>query len=354
MATIITRNNRLFLVFYDKLKKASRQKALALINTKENMKIAKSIAKEFQNEINDTYNRFNSAGVKVITLEVAYDHFKKLNSDKHPKTKSEYDRFYNLFTTQYSKDLPCMNINKLETEQWLMKVKLLDKKQNTKRNYYKVLKKFLGFLFEYNYCLPFKLNKEVTIPAEIRPIEIFRDEDVKIIFKHLHTRSRNFQTLVWMLFYTGLRPSDIINISIEDIDLKNQILRYYSIKTDEHFILPIHNQLLQFLKDRINELKSGHLLDYSNSTNMSKAFRRYLLDIKIPAKKYTLRTFRKSFISSAYKSGIDLAMVSKLVGHKQITTTSRYYNKIEISQQHLALNKLNLNITDDKNPETEN
>lgn len=348
MATIITRNKHLYIVYYDRIKKSTRQKTLGLVSSKENLKIAKIAAKEFQKEIDDKYQKFNTSGVRLITLDVAYDHFKRLNADKHPNTKNEYERFYRLFTEQYAKDSPCLNINKLDTERWLLDIKSLNKKQNTKHNYYKVLKKFLNFLFEYNYCLPFKINKEAAIPAELRPIEIFRDEDVIKIFKQLGTRSTNFQTLVHLLFYTGLRPSDIIDIKSEDIDLKNGTLRYYSIKTDEHFIVPIHNDLLPLLKKRTEEIGQENLLNYANTRNMGKAFRRYLEDIKIESKKYTLRTFRKSFISNAYKSGIDLAMVSKLVGHKQITTTARYYNKIEIGQQHQAINKLIMQTTEDE------
>jgi len=352
MATIITRNKRLYIVYYDRIKKSTRQKALGLISSKENLKLAKLSAKDFQSEISEQYKKFHSTGVRIITLDVAFDHFKRLNADKHPNTKSEYDRFYGLFLEQYSKEMPCLNINKLDTERWLLDIKALKKKQNTKRNYYKVLKKFLNFLFEYNYCLPFKLNKEVVISSEIRPIEIFNEEDIIKIFKSLSTRSRNFQTLIHLLFYTGLRPSDVINIKAEDIDLKNKTLRYYSIKTDEHFIVPIHNDLVPLLEQRIAEVGDDALLDYSNATNMSKAFRRYLVDIDIKPKKYTLRTFRKSFISNAYKSGIDLAMVSKLVGHKQITTTARYYNKIEIGQQHQSINKLIMQTTEEVKKES--
>jgi len=314
MASIIVRNKHLYVVYYDRIKKSTRQKSLGLLNNKENLKLAKSAAKEFQNEISESYRKFATSGLRVITLEIAYEHFKRLNSDKHPNTKSEYDRFYNLFLQQYSKDTPCINVNKLETEKWLLDVKALKKKQNTKRNYYKVLKKFLNFLFEYNYCLPFKLNKEVAIPAEIRPIEIFNPNDAGIILNGLKNKNPNFKTMLLMLFFTGLRPSDIMNVLVEDIDLKNCTLKYYSIKTNEHFMIPLHPQVIEPLHKRIEEVKTGRLFAYESAKNMGKAFRRYLKQLKIPAKKYTLRTFRKSFISNAYKSGVDLAMVSKLWG----------------------------------------
>jgi len=41
-------------------------------------------------------------------------------------------------------------------------------------------------------------------------------------------------------------------------------------------------------------------------------------------------------------SGIDLATVSKLVGHKQITTTQIHYNQLSISKQTDELKKFKL------------
>jgi len=41
-----------------------------------------------------------------------------------------------------------------------------------------------------------------------------------------------------------------------------------------------------------------------------------------------------------HNCGADLATVSKLVGHRQVTTTEKYYNKLSILNKSNELNKL--------------
>ena len=53
---------------------------------------------------------------------------------------------------------------------------------------------------------------------------------------------------------------------------------------------------------------------------------------------YSTRIFRKTFISQASQS-MDLSMVSKLVGHSSITTTTKYYNKVELARKAIELEK---------------
>lgn len=52
-----------------------------------------------------------------------------------------------------------------------------------------------------------------------------------------------------------------------------------------------------------------------------------------------MRTFRKTFITNA-SAQMDLATVSKLVGHQQINTTAKYYTKVDQQRQKIQLDKL--------------
>jgi integrase len=149
-----------------------------------------------------------------------------------------------------------------------------------------------------------------------------------------------------MLLYTGLRPSDIYNIEVKDIDMEANTFNYYSEKTDEYFQLPIHRELRPILYDRIKEVKEGKLFMYETIGNIGRAFRRYLKKLNLNNKGYTLRTFRKTVVSLMHDSGVDLATVSKLVGHKQITTTEKYYNKLSLQKKSDELNKLKFSNND--------
>jgi len=203
-----------------------------------------------------------------------------------------------------------------------------------------VLKKFLSFLAEYNYLPLFKLNKDVLIQSEVKEIIVFSEKDIIEIMKGLKEKNSNFSTTIQLLVYTGLRPSDLLSLSAKDIDLNNQVFQYYSPKSKEYFQIPIHEELIPILRVRIDEIKDGQILEYEDSKAIGKAFRRYMKDLEIADKKYNLRTFRKSFVSFAHSSGLDLATVSGLVGHKKISTTQKFYNKLNITKQSSELKKL--------------
>ena len=93
--------------------------------------------------------------------------------------------------------------------------------------------KFLNFLFEYEY-LPkfFKLNKDVRIKPQLREPIIFSDKDRRKYISELvpQEKNENFQLMIYLLMYSGLRPSDIINLTVEQIDLDKMEMRYLFIK----------------------------------------------------------------------------------------------------------------------------
>jgi integrase len=146
--------------------------------------------------------------------------------------------------------------------------------------------------------------------------------------------------MFYLLLYTGLRPSDIIDIKVEDIDLKNMTLNYYSSKVKVHNIIPLHNKLKPILTERVNQIKTGNIFEYATDGEMGKAFRRYLERLKLDNKGYGLRTFRKTFATRAFEEGMNLLSTSRLLGHRTMQTTQKYYTFVEKKKLAEELKKL--------------
>ena len=79
-------------------------------------------------------------------------------------------------------------------------------------------------------------------------------------------------------------------------------------------------------------------MEYTDDSDKCKAFKRYLTDLELTGRGYTMRTFRKTFITNA-SAVMDLATVPKLVRHKNITTTAKYFNKVDLAKKAEDLNK---------------
>jgi integrase/recombinase XerD len=301
-------------------------------------------AKIYRDEFLENLKKIEVLELKEGTIEEAFVRFKELNSNKSKSTQATYEYFFDYLKKYLDVSQPCLVLNKLNSEGFLFYLfKLDDLGQNTKYGIQKNFVKFLNFLFEYEY-LPkfFKLNKDVRIKSSVKEPIIFSDKDRKKIISELVTQEKNenFQLMIYLLLYSGLRPSDIINLTVEQIDLKKMEMRYYSSKTNNWFVRPIHNNIKAILAKRIEGKKSERLFDYSEIKNMGKAFQRYLADIGLDGKNYDLRTFRKDFISRSQEAGIPINVTASLVGHNNIKTTMTYYTKLSSKLLKNELKKL--------------
>jgi integrase len=229
-------------------------------------------------------------------------------------------------------------INKRVAEDFLLWLNgLTTIQQNTKYGIQKNFVKFIRFLFEYEYVPKiFIINKDVKVRQKVNEPLIFSDADRKTILDSLilEEKNSNFRTMVMLLMYTGLRPSDIINITTDQIEIEKMEMKFYSSKTDQWFIRPIHPALKEVLTARKKEVGAGRIFEYSNIINMGKAFSRFIKVIKLSGKGYSLRTFRKDFISRCQEAGVSITTAALLVGHSNIKTTMNYYTKL--STKHLT------------------
>ncbi len=340
MATIIKRGDIFHIQWYDPLAKKITSKSTKLQATARNYKKAEEYAKKLQKELTRRNQELKKIGINTVKIQDAFDHFLENNQFKHPKTIFDYKRFYKKFTEKFDPSLPTSAITKLSVEQWLNEVKRLPLSKNTIHGYGKQCVHFLNFLFEYSYTPMFKINREVKTRPEIKEKIVFRDEDIIKIFEGLKEKNSNFIATINLLFYTGLRSSDIITITAERIDFNERKFTYYSTKRKKFREVAFHKDLVSILKSRVSEITEGPILHYTNETNLGKAVSRYFQSLEIADRHYTAKTFRKTFISLARsRFGMDFSIVRELVGHEHGNTTDRYYNQITIASMQKELKK---------------
>jgi integrase len=111
--------------------------------------------------------------------------------------------------------------------------------------------------------------------------------------------------------YTGMRRSEIMTLSQEDIkDGKIHIKAKYS-KSKRGRIIPIHGKIAEIMK---GDLKFRYRFDHK--------FSKIAKDLNL--KDVTFHTLRHTFASRLVMKGVDIFSVSRLMGHENIKTTQRY------------------------------
>ena len=174
-----------------------------------------------------------------------------------------------------------------------------------------------------------KLQKK--LPVTLNEDEINKLLDIK---PRTSLEYRN-KAILELMFATGLRVSEIINLTINDINLKDNYVRCFG-KGKKERIVPMATYTTNLLKVYIEEkrpaLLKGYLTDSVFISSYGKGITRQGLFkiIKKEAKEKGIKkeisphTLRHTFATTLLENGADLRSIGELLGHENIKTTQIY------------------------------
>ena len=212
---------------------------------------------------------------------------------------------------------------------------LSQKKYSTKsiQRHISSLKSYFKFLYNKNYinvnpaellCLP---KNEIKLPNYLTIIDL-----EKIYELDLSLRDK---LIVEILYSTGIRLSDLVNIKISDINFYDKTIKVLGKGNKERYVL-FGSVCSKLLKEYINNENRVYLLLNKNGNKLSERGVEYIIEkifksVNVHAK-LTPHTLRHTFATHMLDNGCDLVTVQKLLGHSDLSTTSIYTH---ISNEHL-------------------
>lgn len=203
--------------------------------------------------------------------------------------------------------------------------KSISRKLNSTRTFYRFLK-----VNEYITDDPSLL---VSHPRyELAPPRILTPMEYRALRDAARDDARMF-AVIELLLQTGIRIGELANLRLDDI--QNDTLRIRSYEKHEERLVPLNRPAKEALKryltirpqtkeDRIFITKSGKPFLIRNiRTAVERYFR--LAEIK-DAK---VNDLRHTFVAHHIKHGVSLVVLSKVLGHKRLSTTERYLDFIK-------------------------
>ena len=143
------------------------------------------------------------------------------------------------------------------------------------------------------------------------------------------------KAMIELMYATGLRVSELVNLKINDIDFSQDIIRIVG-KGSKERIVPIGDYSKDYLeayiyKHRANLLKkyqSEYIFLNNHGKQMTrqgffKIIKKIATDVGIISE-ISPHTLRHSFASHLLKYGADLRTIQELLGHSDISTTQVY------------------------------
>lgn len=142
------------------------------------------------------------------------------------------------------------------------------------------------------------------------------------------------KAMLELMYATGLRVSELVNLNVNDIDIANSVVRCFG-KGNKERIIPIGDiaidSIREYLERRSSMLK-GYITDYLFINNHGNKLTRqgFFKILKIIAKKqgvnksFSPHTLRHSFATHLLENNVDLRIIQELLGHENISTTQVY------------------------------
>ena len=153
--------------------------------------------------------------------------------------------------------------------------------------------------------------------------------------------------LLEMLYATGVRVGELVNIKVKDIDMGRRNIIILGKGNKERFVTYgeyCEDILKQYLSDGyilLNKTGSDYLFLNNNGGNLTERGVRYILDELIKKtsinKKISPHMIRHSFATHLLNEGCDLLTVQKLLGHESIKAT-QVYTHVTTDMQKRASN----------------
>lgn len=256
-------------------------------------------------------------------------------------TTSSYIRDLNLykeFLKNERKKEDISKINKSDIESYLeylgkndYSTKSIARKLTTIKNFHKYLLATNRIDIDYSLTIERpKLRKSLPNVLTIEEVDILLDIKTITPFDY-----RN-KAMLELLYGTGLRISELLNLKLSDIDFENCVVRCFG-KGSKERIVPIGeyiidslNNYLEFGRNKlINKKKiSDYLFLNSHGSSLSrfsffKILKKLLLEKGIK-KDVSPHSLRHSFATHLLENGADLRSIQEMLGHSDIATTRIY------------------------------
>jgi len=185
------------------------------------------------------------------------------------------------------------------------------------------------------------LKKDIELPAmkqskpdKVDPItpEYLENELIPVVeylFKNSYLKVR---TLLWFMLYTGIRRREIAELKRKDINLNNRTL-YIIGKGDVPRTICFPEKVKTLLEQYFKidpENNNAFNLGYEGIKDI---FHR--INTETGCRKLYPHLFRHSFAIMLLREGIPIETISRLMGHSDIKTTSRYlkYRNDDITKE---------------------
>jgi len=173
-----------------------------------------------------------------------------------------------------------------------------------------------------------KLPIYLTIDEVFTLLDNIKDEDLR------SSSPYRDKAIFELLYATGIRCSELVNIKLCDLDMQNKLIRVMGKGKKERIVLfgekakeKINSYIKQERPNSSTNNEQKLFLNYQEQTLTTRSIQRIIANFRKFLKierKITPHKLRHSFATHMLNQGVDLRVVQELLGHQTLSSTEKY------------------------------
>lgn len=217
----------------------------------------------------------------------------------------------------------------------------ISKRSNARRVI--ALRQFYEYLVKNNY-VEFNPFIVISTPKVDKKLpEFMYLEEINNLFE-LNSQRKDFlmhrdQAIIELLFSSGLRVSELVNLTLQNLNLKERMMRIvgkgnkerivpFSLKTQKTLSIYLENTRKELIANSENNIGTNYVFLNNRGEKLTTRGVEYILQEIENKTGVTLslhpHKFRHSFATHLLNQGLDLRTIQELMGHASLSSTQVY------------------------------
>jgi len=198
------------------------------------------------------------------------------------------------------------------------------------------LKAYFKFLINIKEIKKSPLRNHTTLRTKSKVVNPFNETEMKEDFDLFKTSEKELtrdSMIIDILYSTGLRRAELINLKKSDIYFDDQVIKVLGKRNKERLVpmLPVLVKKLKLFSKNIKD--DSFLLQSKNGNKISpstvyRVVNKYLRNISTKTK-ISPHVLRHTFATHILNNGADINSIKEILGHKSLAST-QIYTKIKI------------------------
>lgn len=198
------------------------------------------------------------------------------------------------------------------------------------------LKAYFKFLINIKEIKKSPLRNHTALRTKSKVVNPFNETEMKEVFDLFKTSEKELtrdSMIIDILYSTGIRRAELINLKKSDIYFDDQVIKVLGKRNKERLVpmLPVLVKKLKLFSKNIKD--DSFLLQSKNGNKISpstvyRVVNKYLRNISTKTK-ISPHVLRHTFATHILNNGADINSIKEILGHKSLAST-QIYTKIKI------------------------